>query len=224
MFQAAAVTRHARTNGPLLMSLGVAVGAIGGSLIGGAFGASSAALGRKFAREEAAKQRDWQQEMYSRRYRRTMADMKAAGLNPILAYKQGTGGGVPSGAYAQAQQGQEGQTAARGASAGIEAAIGLATANKLKQDTLTSAAQERNTDKKTSQLGQNEPMALIMEAIAEVGVKPVIQWIKEQMGTAKKESEGSPIGDNFPNFIEKFLPEFPRNLYRKYDIPQKRKK
>lgn len=38
---------------------------------------------------EAALSRDWQQQMSSTQYQRAIQDMRAAGLNPILAYSQG---------------------------------------------------------------------------------------------------------------------------------------
>lgn len=63
-----------------------AAAAIGGGLLGGAA-----------SKKEASRLRDWQADQYSRRYRITMHDMRAAGLNPILAARQGPGQS-PSGA------------------------------------------------------------------------------------------------------------------------------
>jgi cytochrome c1 len=51
---------------------------------------------------QASNQIDYQTEMSNTAYQRAMADMKKAGLNPILASKQG-GASTPSGAMAQMQ-------------------------------------------------------------------------------------------------------------------------
>lgn len=54
-----------------------------------------------FNREEAQKNRDWQEQMANTIYTRSVANMKEAGINPILAAGMGlSGAGVGSGAQA----------------------------------------------------------------------------------------------------------------------------
>lgn len=70
---------------------------------GGAAGAASllgGVLGNQASAREAQKSRDWQTDMSNSAYQRATQDMRAAGLNPMLAYKQG-GASTPSGATAQ---------------------------------------------------------------------------------------------------------------------------
>lgn len=53
----------------------------------------------KFARDQARKQRRFQEDMSNTAYQRAMEDMRKAGLNPILAGKLG-GASTPTGAMA----------------------------------------------------------------------------------------------------------------------------
>lgn len=61
-----------------------------------AFRREQRASAQAFSRAEAQKNRDWQKMMSDTAYQRAMADMKKAGLNPILAYSQG-GRSTPGG-------------------------------------------------------------------------------------------------------------------------------
>lgn len=72
--------------------LAAGIGAVG-SLVGGQQRNSAADY-------QARRQMDFQESMSNTAYQRTMADMKAAGLNPMLASKVG-GASTPAGAMAQ---------------------------------------------------------------------------------------------------------------------------
>lgn len=100
-------------------SLGAAAISAGGSLLGGMMGAAGQQAtnakqmewqsneryqAQLYNTAEAQKNRDWQQEMSSTAYQRAMADMKAAGLNPIMAYAQG-GASTPGGSAGSISQG-----------------------------------------------------------------------------------------------------------------------
>lgn len=103
--------------------IGSAVSGIGG-LVGGILGNKSAAdaarENREFQSAEADKQMAFQERMSNSAYTRSMADMKRAGLNPMLAYSQG-GASTPSGAAGSGSAAVVSDALGKGISSAIEA-------------------------------------------------------------------------------------------------------
>lgn len=85
----------------------MSLGSIGAGIGGFLGGVAGGILQQDFNRKEARKQREWEAGMSSTSYQRGVADLRAAGLNPMLAYTQG-GASTPSGASATGDNIMEG--------------------------------------------------------------------------------------------------------------------
>lgn len=93
------------------------------------FSANEAEKSRAFNALEAQKNRDWQTQMSNTAYQRAMTDMKAAGLNPVLAFQQG-GASSPTGSFATSSSpssGGAGAAQGRGSSRGDSGSAGFGT-------------------------------------------------------------------------------------------------
>lgn len=117
----------------LLSSIGKVVGSLSGATLGGA---ALQTLGGVYANQRqvssAREQMAFQERMSSTAYQRAMADMRKAGLNPILAYQKG-GASAPGGAQANIRNPLEG--AATSAANYVAAQQATASIQQIKSQT-----------------------------------------------------------------------------------------
>ena len=136
---------------PIGSIIGAGIGA-GSSLIGGfmqnAANSRQAADNRQFQAEQTAQQMEFQERMRRTQYQTAVADLKASGLNPMLAYSQG-GAGTPSGASAGGAQAIMGNPLGDAANSAKEGALAVQQyLNMRNQNVLTEEqAEKTNADR-----------------------------------------------------------------------------
>lgn len=111
-----------------------------GSVISGGMGALGSIASGYFSKKSAKDQMAFQLYMDSTRYQRGMADMKKAGLNPILAYQGTAAGGAPGAPY---QVPNVGEAATHSAKSGAESRERRAAADTQKTLSQLQEAQTR---------------------------------------------------------------------------------
>ncbi len=156
-------------------------------LIAAGLSAGASYLGAKMQNKAnikaSQKQMDFQREMSSTAYQRSMADMKKAGLNPILAYSKG-GASTPGGAQIPAVNELEGSVQSAQAARRLSAEL-----SNLKEQNANLKKTNINIDADTQSKIANAQLA----KTSALNVLANTDVLKENLHSAKAKSEDAKI-------------------------------